>query len=496
MRRFLPLLTLLAGVAACMGGLPSCGGGDTTRPVVLGTIPPAGSVLDNVVNEFVVVYDAPVHILNRDQVTGLDRRGEVPMTAFEDRVHPNWLRVRPSSTTLLLPGAFGLRLGAGLEVNGDDQYRLEDVEFGYTFGRGSNLFLGSRGRSAVVEVDPDTFAEFDAVATPAGRVPLGLRGTQVGTDVRLWVQTDEGGGTGHSLAWYTLGDAAMTEIPLTTGGGDLVATHRAIALGRDGVHLFVAYRDEALGRVRLSEIDVTTATESRTLVLSPPSSAGTEPLGLATSPLGLDVLVACRTDGGDVLCAVSVDDFTERNLGPVAGLDGYPLDQGAGAVATWGQLALVAGEEQPTGSVSAIKWQPPPEFVGHSPSQVTGMPQDLLSTPDGLWLVTALAGYDGDLGLVRRTLSFFYDPAAVSVATTTSGANPAATAVRALVPYRTQARFLTLFDNDAVARWGWSPTELVQEDADAGLDGVQAVDVTLVAPDAVSGTFVSGYYPP
>lgn len=488
-------LVLLGGALAVLAA--ACGGGgDANRPTVLTTVPPPGTALGTVVDEFLVLYDEPIEILNPDAVRGYDRRGEIPMIVLRDPELPNALRVRPAPGFYLIPGSFGLELRPGLERNGDNQYRLEDWRRSFDFGEGSNLFLGSRGRGAVVEVDPDTFAEIDAVATPGGRAPLGLRGTLVGTDVRIWVQLDDGGGVGRPLAWFSPGDASMNEVDLTTGGGDLVTSTESIALGRDGIRIYTVFRDEALGRVRLSEIDVRTATETRTLVLSPPAGPDTAPIAIRTSPLGADVLVTCRTPDEDRLCAVRVSSFTERNIGPDEGVDGFVLADGGGALSTFGDVAVIANEPQPTGSLTAVRWTNPVGVQGVSPSAITGSPQDVFITPDGLWLLTALADFEEDRGLIRRSRALFFDPLPRAVASTTSGANAPATVVRKFVTYRTQARFLTLFDNDAVGRWGWDLTDIVQEDLDDVLEGVQAADLSTIAPDVVSGTFVSGFFPP
>ena len=496
MHRSSPALLLLLLLPLLLASASGCGGADNTRPIVLGTIPPPAQMLSTVVDEFLVIYDAPVTILSPGAIRGLDRRGEIAMIALKDPDHPNWLRVRPAPGVFLIPGSFALILGAGLEVNDERQYRLQDVRLPFEFGEGSDLFLGSRGRSAVVELDRETFAEIDDVPTPGGRVPLGLRGTLVGLDVRIWVQMDSGGGDGHAVAWFAPGDGAMTEVALTTGGGDLTATSEMIAHGRDRVHLYVTFRDEALGRVRLSEIDVRTGLETRTLLLSPAAGAATAPLAIRTSPLQQDVFVTCRTAEGDLLCAVRLSTFEERNMGPEPGVDGFPLKRGGGPLVTWGDLAIVANGPQDTASLSAVTWSVPVHLFGESPSKVVGRPQDVFLTADGTWLLTGLADFDEDLAIARRSRALFYDPRGVSVGTTTSGANPMATAVRKFVPYRTAARFLMLFDNDAMAPWSFTPTGIEQEDHDDVEEGIQAVDISTVAPDAVSGTFVSGFFPP
>ena len=74
--------------------------------------------------------------------------------------------------------------------------------------------------------------------------------------------------------------------------------------------------------------------------------------------------------------------------------------------------------------------------------------------------------------------------------------NPLATAIRKIATYRTQARFLTLFDNDTLATYTWDSVGITQDDLDDGLEGIQAADISTVAPDALTASFVTGSFPP
>ncbi len=474
----------------------SCGTGSANhRPVIVSVYPPPDTQLDNVVDEFLLRYDAPVRILDPYAVSGADARGTYPMLPSLDPDDPTLIRVRRDPSVYLVPGPFQLRVGAGLEANAEGHYRLEDDWFTYGFGSGSNLFVASRARSAVVELDPTSFTELGVTATPGGRAPIGLEGTEVGSTVRVWTELDSGGGDGHALAWFAPGDASMTTIALTTGGGDLVTARSTIALGREHDRVYAAFRDEALGQVRVAAVDTTTGVEVGSVVLSPPAGPATAPVGIALGSAGNLLFVTCTTATEDLFCAIDIPTFLETDLGPGPGVDGLPVPNGVGAIATWSTLAFVANLPSPTASLSAV--QAATRLIyGESPSTIPGRPEDVLVTPDGLWLLEGLSGFTGGHALVRRTRNYVLDPTPLEVSTETAGANPAPTALVALATYRTGPRFLALFDNDTLATWLWDLNDVYQQDLDATLPGVQAADLSVVAPDPTAATFVAGITPP
>ncbi len=486
------LLVLLAPLA-----LASCGSGqgERNRPTVLWTFPGQGDVLDNVVEEVGVLYDDEIRILNPDVVWMVDQRGQVRVSASIDRDNPRLLRIRTNAGNSFLPGRTQIIVGAGLVANSLNQYDIENYSFSFTLGDGPNFYVATRGTNVVAELDQQTFEGVHTTPTPGGRAPVGLAASQVLADIRVWTQLESGGGAGRSLAWFRPGDDAMSEIDLTHApGGDLESEYDTVALSRGGRYVFAAYRDTALERVRVHIVDVDTATELQSLVLSPPASAATAPVGLNPGPLGTYLFVACTSAAGDTLNRIDIQSWEEDDIGAGEDTDGEALDSGAGALAAWGVLAYIA----PRASTTSLSSVATPALGGgtvlESVSEIPGRPTDTLITVDGRWLMQSLAGYAGLDGLVRRNLVSPSNPTVIEVASDTGAANPMATTVTGLTHYRTALRFLALLDSGALATYGWTLQDVEQEDLDPLLDGIQAADISTVAPQPVDASFVSGIY--
>lgn len=482
MRTALPLLAALLALA-----LPACGSSEN-RPQVVRTVPASGSVLDNVVGEFLVYFDDPVELLNDTSVVGSGEFGQVRMEALADDDDPRLIRIRPQPGWYILPGRFSLKIGAGLVRNQENQYAIQDWWGNYELGEGPNLFVGSAGRSAVVELDREAFTEIHATPTPGGRPPEGVLATQILDDVRVWTQLASGDGVGRSLAWFRPGDAGMTEVSLTTGGGDLHTQRpKTLFVGRDGRTLYLAFRDEALGRVRLVEVNVETGKETRTLVLDPPASADTWPVGVRTGPFHDYVFITVTTFAGDYLSQVDIEDWVEVHT--------QDLPEGAGPLHTWGDDVFIGNLPQATANLTHYDagWQ---DIQYESASEVVGHSRDLWITPDGVWMLHGLGGFDPGAEICLRPRARYWDgPEPLAAVSTTGGANPPATAILQISPYRTQARFVVLFDNDALATFRWDTDTPTQDDLDDDLDDVQAADLSVVAPDARCASFGTALFP-
>jgi len=492
--RLVPRFLLALTLGLLLG---SCGGAGTDdQPRILETFPRAGAALDNVVAEFLVHYDGDIEILNPSSVSAFDERGQLPVFAEVDPLDPRVLVIRPLAGRTFIPGRTIVTLGAGLVVNRNQHYDLVDHAIAFTMGEGPNFFVATRGPGAVAEVDRTTFAPVHRTPTPGGVDPVGVLGTQIGDDIRIWVQLATGGGDGRALAWFRPGDGAMTPVALTTApGGDLEASVSTLDLSRDGRFLLAAWRDTALSRVRLAKIDIRTATEVATAILSPPASPSTAPASLRTAPLGSSVYVTPTSDAGDSLLRISIPTLEESMLEPGAAGDGLPIPAGAGPLSTWGFFVFVAPRPQTNGQITLVN--PSAGTVAEDVSEVVGRPRSVLITFDGFWLVEGLADYDLDEGLVLRTRAIVSDRRPHAIVADTGAGQPAVgPAVRVLVHDRTQARFVAVLAGGIVAPFVWNALDIEQEDQDPLLDGIQAAGISTVASDPVAATFVSGIYPP
>ena len=477
--------------------LTSCGSGkgDRNRPVLLATFPAQSQIVPNVVEEVAVLYDDEIEILNPNVVWMIDRRGQVRVSAYVDPIDRRILRIRTNAGTSFLPGRTEIIVGAGLVVNQLQQYDTQDFVFWFECGEGPNLFVANQGPNVVAEVSRETFAGIATTPTPGGRAPVGVTAVQVGSDIRIWTQLEDGGGLGRSVAWFGPEDGSMSEVDLAhEPGGDLVCAYDAIDLSRDGRLVFAAFRDTALQQVRVTAIDIDSATEVRTLVLSAPSSAATEPVGLRSGPLGTYLFVTCASTSGDTLHRIDIRRWEEDDIGSQPGQDGQSLASGAGALATWGVLAYTGPRQSTTSLVSLATPALGGGTVLDSVSDIVGRPTAVLITVDGRWLMESLEGYEGLDGLVRRNLVSPSSPTPVPVEFDTGAGGSAPTSATALVPYRTELRFALLLDSGALATYRWSLTEVTQDDLDPAVDGIQAADISDVAPHPVDGTFVSGIY--
>jgi hypothetical protein len=482
--RVLPVVLL-----GCLGALAlvagSCGGGAPDRPVIIATYPANGQAMPGLVHSIRITYDTPVDLLMIDQLVLTSGGVRIPLWIVKDPNDPASVIGTPVDGTSMQPGSNHVRIEPGFVVNEDRHYRLENYNFSFTLGAVNTFFLGTLAPTAVVEVDAETFAFVHSTPTPAGRSPIGLAGSAIATQQRVWVQLFDPGGTAEALAWFTPGDAAMTPIALTCGNDDLYTSYPAIALTPDGTTLFAAYREEQEDRVRLHRIDAVTGLETGTVLLSP---TGTSPGGLSVSPDGGVVDIACHAGTGDVLVSVDAQTMVEDDIGPGPGTDGLPLPVGAGPTVSRSQSVLVAPTRATTAHLTeADTWSGTLDEYG---SVTPGKPVQLLVTPLGSWVFTGLWDYANDEPVVLRPLTDLADDTPLTVLSLTSGANPPATRVYGMARHPATSEVYVLLDNDAIAVLSVGVTDVTQKDLDDATPDAQSADISTAAATARNITFL------
>lgn len=469
-----------------------CGWGAPDRPNVIATFPVDGEVLTSPLGAVRVTYDVPVRILNPRELVVWQGWGPVPTVVARDPGDPNSILAWPAAGYAFLPGSSLLEVSPGLAVNADDQYSLNPVNVYFTVGAADRGFFAVP--HAVVEVGLDLFDGRGTTATPGGREPLAVASVPDGAAGRVWVQLADDGGTGEALASFQPGNAVMEAVALTfEPGGGLSATAPALGTSPSGQEVYAAYRDVGLGRVRLARVTSPGGIETGSLVLSPPASEDPWPRGLSVTDEGDTVWVACSGGAGGRLVAVATTAFAEIDLGPDPGVDGLPLPLGAGPIALSRGLVVVAPETAASADLVAIDTDDLDVDAYASPT--LGAPTALLSTWDQDWVLEGLAGYTGGAGLVVRAAGVLDDPQPLVVSDRTAGADPAATAVRALAGYPGTPRALVLLDDDSVAVFTWT-SEWVQVDLDPDTVEIEAADLSTVAAGARAVAFPARAWPP
>jgi len=275
----------------------------------------------------------------------------------------------------------------------------------------------------------------------------------------------------------------MASVGLTVeAGGDLVAERECLWVDRAGEFLYAAYRDTALGQVRLHKIAVATAGEVETLVLSPAASPTTSPQGLALTPDELFVDIACSGDAGARLVVVDLTTFAEVDLGPDPGVDGLPLPSGAGPTAVTNGPTLVAPLTETTAvlttaDVTTLE-------VLDLESIVIGSPTTLVLTPDDRFVVEGVSGWvDDEAFAYRRRLSLSTSEEPVVIDDDTGAGNGTASEVLDIAWFTGSTRLIALLDNDAAIYLRFLPGGVDQEDLDETTPEA-AVDLSAIAPGA------------
>jgi hypothetical protein len=490
MRVLLPLTATAAALLAC--SLAACGQAER-RPVVVATFPAAGQVLPAGLRVVKVTYDVPVSILNPNDARLVTPFGLVPTSAVQLAGDPHSVYVVPLPGVNFPSGVpYSLVVAQGLVVDSELNYPRDEVEIVFSSAADSEVLLGSGATDRVVVANPVDLTELSSTPTPAGRDPVGLLGSEHGGQRRVWVQLADGGGTGHALAWFAPGDAAMQEV-LLTHTGELTSTRPAIAISTLGDTLYVAYRDEGVGRVRVCAVDVATATETASILLSPAASAVTFPTGLAVDLGGLLLYAACSDASGARLCLVSTQAFAEIDSGGDPGVDGVAVAAGEGPLAVTVGRAAIAPLAPPDSRLVTIDLPigavaPALPAVEH-PSGPLGRNVALTATNDGLFYVHGLSEAGANM-LLQRPAAAPFSVAAITVSDDVAGAPTGALSVRALGAYPSGATFCAVLDSDVVALFTWALTGISQRDLDAVLAGVQCAPL----PPNAAGSDVVGFF--
>jgi hypothetical protein len=486
-----PFLLLCLLVGSC--------GATQDHPQVIATFPAYGVTLPGGLRRIRVTYDEPIRVLNPNDARVYTPYGEIATSVSAVPGNSCCLDVVAQPGVNFPSGVgYSLFVSQGFAVNADDHYARDQVFTTFTAGPDSEVLLGSPVTNRVVLADPVTFAEVSSTPTPGARRPVGLLGTEQNAVRRVWVQLGSGSGSGKSLAWFAPGDAAMTEVTLTHAG-DLTATAPAIALTPDGTALFVAWRDEGLGLVRLARIDVGSATETGSILLSPAASAQTAPVSLAVDAGGTAVHVVCRAAAGARLCFVDPTAFVEHDEGPDAGVDGVPLPSGAGpmletlgrvGIAPLGSDSRLTALYVPVGAVDGTIVGPNDAAAGPA-----GVNVCLTATNDALYYVQGLSGA-APKSLLLRNLADPNGSSTLDVSDDVGGVATGATMVVALGAYPSGDRFCGLLDSGVAAIFTWTTDSVSQVDVDDVTAGTQCLPLPATAAGADVIGFFLGATPP
>ncbi|MGE0192342.1 MAG: hypothetical protein AB7T63_09910 [Planctomycetota bacterium] len=474
--RTLVLLLLAAAVAAPLG---ACGANAQVRPEVVATWPAEGQVLPAGVSVVHVTYDGPVYLLNPGAIAATGDGIGIPVRLLQRDDDPTGIFVLPGpGTAFPVDAVIQVFVLPGAVANEDDHYALENFVLTFQTGPAADVWVGRPG--VATPLDRATFAAGTDVPTPAGQDAVALLRADVGTTERVWAQLEDGDGSGAALAWFAPGDAAMTAIPLTTSGGDLVATTSLLLLDPDERHIVAAFRDVSAGRVRVVRVDMDTATEVDGLLLSPASDAATAPYGLALDDDRRILLVACEGPSGPVLAQVDLATFTEIDRDPgTAGTGAEPLPVGAGPTTYARDNAAVADRGGAGAALVAVDTF----AIQSSPHGVFGTHSYQVINRDRTMRLAGLDGYAAGEGLiVRALLTSFSVPTAVAISDDVGGGPTGATSVTGLAPSPDEDTFLVSMDTDVIARFTWDGLMLTQVDLDEVTDGIQGVDVSTDAP--------------
>ncbi len=481
--------------------LAACGGGGSAqnRPQLVGSFPGNQQALTGTLSALRLDYDVPVTLLNPASVLVVADGIQISTISFQVPSEPSAVFVVPSAAATFRPGSLHtVVVFQGIVINAEDHYPLDEESFVFTLGPDAPLAAGAP--QAVKIYDRDTFALLDTVPTPnAGTdTAVGVLSTQSDTGRRYWVQRSDPGGGANSFAYFDAGDAAMTEVPLTLSMGSTshVSDAAALALGPRGEFLYVAYREEGGQLVRLSRIDVTTATETASILLSPTAGASTAPTGLALSTNREELVVACREGAAGRMVCVDVNTFTEIDRDTTAlGTQGVPLPHPPGQVATFASRYITTAFDG-SGTANAQHVVLPTYTVAETASGLVGTGNGSLASLDAVLAVQPVSGYANNEALAVRTFFSGYSTATPFVVSDDVGGAPTnTTTVLTAARYTNLDRFLLVHDGGILTRWLWSGFLLVQEDLDDVTDGIQAVDGGVAWADVVTISRDAGQFP-
>ncbi|MDA1193660.1 MAG: hypothetical protein O2894_00595 [Planctomycetota bacterium] len=493
----LPPRVLAALAALFLAGLTAgCGLSDQNRPFVVSTWPTTWETTDGPLPFIRVTYNEPVTVLNPNDVLVTVNGGFIAVTVLQHPDEANNIYVFPVARTAFPENAeMSITVIQGLAINQDRHYASGKYITGFNTGREPPLPVA--GLATVSLLRTTTGLAVQTVPTPAARRPVGVLATTVDGVRRIWVQLEDGGGTGEALAYFEPGDGVMTPIALTTSGGDLLATSSTISVDPLGGAVYVAYRDDASGRVRVYSIDTVTATETAVLELeSVPADAATMPTGLGIGEQRIPPqLVVSAADGATgMLAALDPRTFVEIDHDALtAGVQGIPLPAGGGPTTVANNISVVA---DPGNTDAAIAQGNGPAAT--SVGTVVGSTAALVRAPDGAIVLHALTGFAGLDALQRRARSDgFTSTTAVAVSDDIGGIAQGATDVYGISFLAVGDRmlvFLATASGPMMTTWAYdNGGNFAQLDLDLGTPGIQGVPIAVV-PLVVGANY--GSFPP
>lgn len=488
MRHRSPVLRTAAGLVCLLMG--SCGGAQD-RPSVVSVFPADGQVVAGWLGCIRVTYDEPVVVLSEDaarvQADAVEEGG-VRVRIVQDPEDPFSILVLPDLGGHFFPNEeHHLVIQQGAVANADDHYARDEFESFFTVGDGPHLFVTTEAGS-VYELDPETGAQVGVTAPPAGTVAH----DPLGTDGRVWVWLDGAGDA--QLGTFVPGEATITTF-VTLSGEVGTRTGSHLVLDPAGHTLYATARDAGTNTLRVHRIDVATLTETGSIALSPTLS-GAEPDFQPSIDREHHRLYVPFADGtAGLLAVVDLDDFVEVDMVPGAGVDALPMPDGAGdsAYESAREVLYVILEDEATPGFVLIGTEDFAQFPAREPTLV-GAPEALYPTADGRWLVQGVSGYAAatQLALIRSQAADIFEGFAQALSDDVGAGPEGSTRVGVLLRDPTDTRFWAFADDGVstvLAAYDFDPDFSIplQVDFDAGLPGVQSLDLSSSAPGVVTG---------
>lgn len=493
MPRRLRVFLLLVFVSSA----PGCGSGaDDGRPNLVASFPASGTTVESGLTSLRLTFDEPVRLFLPYQVQVFREGVFVGMRVFQLPGEDRSVRLTPLFGEALLPGDYVVRVLEGLVLDADEHYALDSESLTFQVGGTPSFFVGSPLTNQVTTLDDATLTVLTSTPTPGGRDPVGLLAQRQGTLPRVFVQLASGGGTGKALAAFSPGDALMSEVTLTTSGGDLTAPAATLALDPEGVFLYAAFVDVSAQRVRVARVRTADAVETGSLLLSFPAAADSTPTGLTLLIDNLTLLVTAQAAGLGRVAYVDLVSFTEQDRNP-----GTPGIQAA-------LLGTDAGPTDLSGDGASLLVAPPLATTADLYVFTLGADTGVMQVALQAGSPTALrVGFDGGLvfeglfagpvdePLVVRLSTDLSTTTPIDVVDDVGGVDQGTTRVRALAQVPAQPRLYVLLDADCLARFSWAGADVTQDDLDPGTTGIQVLKLSGTAAGATSLGTVGGSVP-
>ncbi len=468
--------------------LGACGGADRERPFVVDIFPPDGAETPYNVEEVVFTYNEPVSVLNVFDIQVVLASGALfPVTVEINDNDPTRVRVRPVSGEFPVGERVVARTNEGAVINDRQHHAREIFQTAFTIAGEASIPAGAPGMVAML--DAGNFALESSGTTPAGRDPVGVASTIRAQTQRVWAQLNNGGGGGGALAFYeTSAPGPMTVVPLSSTG-NLVATVPTITVTHQGRFLYVAYRDEGSGKVRVARVDTRRVLEDFSMELdSVPAGPAAMPLGIGVTLFEDRVVVASADGAGGILSLISASTLTEIDLDPVTpGVQGLPLVSGGGPLAVTTDRVLVG----PAANGGLDRVNLTTNAVDSVPAATLGTTSGMVVSRTTEFAAQSLNGFanvNSALVFRYREATDFLNGTVFGVSDDVGGASTGATDALSLTWYVTSERFALLLATPGgpiMTRWLHTPPfETVQEDLDDATAGIQAVDLSAILPGA------------